>query len=88
MVGAVAALGWRLRSARGAERRQVEWFAYVLALLVACVVVAAASLLLPRGVGETIGAVAWNSALALLIFGLPLCIAIASSATAPTTSIW
>jgi len=81
VVLAAASVVVRLRRARGAERQQLKWFAYVGVLAAACLFVAVT-------VGTSLGddasdgltavaVVAWLSGLALLGLGLPAATAIA-----------
>ena len=72
---AAASVVVRLRRARGAERQQVKWFAYVCVLAAACLFVA---MLFGSLLGDSATAgfsavpvVAWLSGLALLGLGLP-----------------
>jgi hypothetical protein len=72
--GAVASLAIRLKRARAAERQQLKWVAFVLALLVAGLTAAA--------VGEAvaidaIGNAGWSLFLISLIFGLPAAVGVA-----------
>jgi hypothetical protein len=74
VVLAAASVVVRLRRARGAERQQLKWFAYVGSLMLASLLVAAASLLAPERLGDTVGTVGWGLFLILVTFGLPLAI--------------
>jgi len=86
VLGAVASLVARLRSARGRERQQVKWVAWALGLGAAGLVVAviAASLEPDDGVAKgsaavvyVAGAIGWFGALAILGLGVPAAIAVA-----------
>jgi hypothetical protein len=74
---AMAGLALRLRRSRGVERQQLKWFAYVASLMLAALLVAAASLAAPGRVGEAVGSFGWGSFLLLVLFGLPAAIGIA-----------
>ena len=70
-VGALASLAVRLRRARGVERQQLKWVAFVLALLVAGLTGAA----LGEAVSvDAIGNAGWTLFLVSLIVGLPTAI--------------
>jgi hypothetical protein len=75
----VLAVSGRLRRAEGEERLQVKWFAYVLSLIGAGLIIAAveAPISDPPAWAEAIGTVGWVLALASLVFGLPLAAGIA-----------
>ena len=80
VVLAAASVVVRLRRARGAERQQLKWFAYVGVLAAACLFVAVlvGSVLRDPDEGFAVVAVgAWLSGLALLAFGLPAATGIA-----------
>ena len=70
----LSALVVRMRHSRGVERQQLKWFAYVGTLTLVALVLAAASLLEPERLGDTLGTIAWGSFLILVTFGLPLAI--------------
>ena len=80
VVLAAASVVVRLRRARGAERQQLKWFAYVGVLAAACLFVA---VLVGSVLGDpnegfaVLATVAWLSGLALLAFGLPAATGIA-----------
>jgi hypothetical protein len=74
-----ASVAVRFRHARGRERQQLKWFAYVGLLAAACLSVA---VLVGSGLGEdgaytVLATVAWLSGLALVAFGLPAATGIA-----------
>ena len=74
IVLAAASVVVRLRRARGVERQQVKWFAYVGVLAATCLfvaVVVGSVLGDPAESFSAISVVAWLSGLALLGFGLP-----------------
>jgi hypothetical protein len=73
-LGAMVALVARLRHARGVERQQLKWFAYVGALTLFALLLAAVSLADPERLGDTVGAVGWFSFLMLVLVGLPVAI--------------
>jgi hypothetical protein len=80
VVLAAASVVVRLRHARGAERQQLKWFAYVGVLAAACLVVAVlvgAVLGDPNEGFTVLATVAWLSGLALLGLGLPAATGIA-----------
>jgi hypothetical protein len=77
LVATVAAVVTRMRCARGVERLQLKWFAYVGALMLAALLLAALSLADSARLGDTLGTIAWGSFLLLFIFGLPAAIGIA-----------
>lgn len=86
VIGAVASLVTRLRTARGRERQQVKWVAWTLALGAVGIIVAviAASLEPADGVAEgsaaviyVVGAIGWFGTLAMLGLGVPAAIAVA-----------
>jgi len=75
----VASVVVRFRHARGAERQQLKWFAYVGVLAAACLTVA---VVFSKVVGEDQGysglaTVAWLCGLALVAFGVPAATGIA-----------
>ena len=81
VVLAAASVVVRFRRARGAERQQLKWFAYVGVLATACLFVA---VLAGSVVGEdapdalmALAVVCWLAGLALLAFGLPAATGIA-----------
>jgi len=73
---AAASIVIRLRQARGAERQQLKWFAYVGVMAAAClflaVLVGTASGGDPSDGFTAVAVTAWLSGLALLGFGLPV----------------
>ena len=71
-----AAVVVRLRRSRGVERQQVKWFAFVGALMLASLLLAALSLVGP-GPRLHDRHVAWGSFLILFALGLPLAIGMA-----------
>jgi hypothetical protein len=78
---AAVSLAVRFRGARGVERQQIKWFAFVGILAVACLVLAILSQL---GWGDdapawadTVAVAAWLTGLALLAFGVPAAVGIA-----------
>lgn len=76
VVLAAASVVVRLRRARGVERQQLKWFAYVGVLAATCLFVAVlvGSVLGDPSSGsfDVVAVVAWLSGLALLGFGLPV----------------
>ena len=82
-LGAVASVVVRLRQARGDERQQIKWFAYVAALLGAAMLLALVAEILHQAAGVdatwgyVLGAGGWFSALFLVIFGIPIAAGIA-----------
>jgi hypothetical protein len=77
VLAAVAGLIVRLRRARGVEREQLKWFAYVGGLMLAALFLAAVSLLDPPRLGDNIGTVGWGAFLLLFAIGLPLAMGMA-----------
>ena len=80
IVLAAASIVVRFRHARGAERQQLKWFAYVGLLTAVCLFVAVllgSVLGAESGVFSTTAVVFWLSGLALLAFGLPAATGIA-----------
>ena len=73
-LGATVALGARLRHARGVERQQLKWFAYVGALTLFALLLAAMSLADPERLGDTVGTVGWFAFLMLVLVGMPVAI--------------
>ena len=73
-LGAIVALVARLRHARGVERQQLKWFAYVGALTLFALLLAAVSLADPERLGDTVGNIGWFAFLMLVLVGLPLAI--------------
>ena len=73
-LGAMVALVARLRHARGIERQQLKWFAYVGALALFALLLAAVSLADPERLGDTVGTVGWMAFLMLVLVGLPVAI--------------
>jgi hypothetical protein len=71
VLGAMAGLVVRLRRSRGVERLQLKWFAYVTALMLAALLMAAVSLAAPRLTGGTLGDIGWSAFLLLVVVGLP-----------------
>ena len=64
----------RLRRASGVERQQLKWFAYAIGLLLSGLAAAAIS----EAIGwEPLGNVGWTVFLGMVIFGVPLAIAVA-----------
>jgi hypothetical protein len=75
---AAASVVVRFRRARGTERQQLKWFAYVGILATGCLSVAVLASVLGDGERFTVLAtVAWLSGLALVAFGLPAATGIA-----------
>ena len=68
----LAGLVVRLRRSRGIERQQLKWFAFVGALMLVTLLLAALSLLDRRLL--PLGAVAWGAFLAIVTVGLPVTI--------------
>jgi hypothetical protein len=70
---AAASVVVRFRHARGAERQQLKWFAYVGILAAVCLSVAVlvGTVLSEGGRFTVLATVAWLSGLALVAFGLP-----------------
>jgi hypothetical protein len=80
VVLAAASVVVRLRHARGVERQQLKWFAYVGVLAAACLSVAVIGSALTSGASDgftTIAVVGWLTGLALVGFGLPAATGIA-----------
>jgi hypothetical protein len=80
VVLAAAAVVVRLRRARGAEREQLKWFAYVGVLAAVCLSVAVVGSALtahPSDGFTAIAVIGWLSGLALVGFGLPIATGIA-----------
>jgi hypothetical protein len=80
LVLSATALACRFRRARGAERQQLKWFAYVGLLAVGFLMLAMAVVLAgesPPAWLNLIGAVGWMSALALIVLGIPAATGIA-----------
>jgi hypothetical protein len=73
-LGAAAGIAARLRRTRGVERQQLKWFAYVGALMLLAVFLAAVSLLDSERLGDNLGTVSWMAFLGLFVIGLPLAI--------------
>jgi len=73
VLGAVTALAIRTRRARGAERQQLKWFAFVGALMLAALLLSAIALL-DRRLERTVGVVGWGGFLLLFTLGLPAAI--------------
>jgi hypothetical protein len=71
VLGAMAGLVLRLRRSRGIERQQLKWFAYVAALMLAALVLAAVSLVDEERF-DTAGGVGWGAFLILAVVGLPV----------------
>jgi hypothetical protein len=71
VLGAMAGLVLRLRRSRGIERQQLKWFAYVTALMLAALMLAAVSLVDEERF-ETVGAFGWGAFLLLAVVGLPV----------------
>jgi hypothetical protein len=75
VVFAAAAVVVRLRRARGAERQQLKWFAYVGVLAAVCLSVAVVGSVLteePSDGFTTLAMVSWLAGLALVGIGLPI----------------
>jgi hypothetical protein len=72
ILGAMAGLVIRLRRSRGVERQQLKWFAYVGALMLGALFLAAVSLTDPELLGDTVGSVGWGAFLLLTVLGLPV----------------
>ena len=80
IVLAAASVVVRFRHARGAERQQLKWFAYVGVLMVVCLFVAVlvgSVLATDDDAFSALAVVFWLSGLALLAFGLPAATGIA-----------
>jgi hypothetical protein len=79
VVGAGAAVIVRLGRARGIERQQLKWFAYVASMIVAGLTVATLSSTLDGDstLAQVIGPVGWFTALAMVAIGIPLATGIA-----------
>ena len=80
VVLAAASVVVRLRRARGRERQQLKWFAYVGVLAALCLSVAVVGSTLTRDSSDSFNAVAvtgWLTGLALVGFGLPAATGIA-----------
>jgi hypothetical protein len=73
-LGGIASLATRLRRARGAERQQLKWVAFVLALLVIGLIGAALG---EAAALDAVGNASWSLFLVSLIVGLPLAIGVA-----------
>jgi hypothetical protein len=73
VLGAVAGLVVRTRRARGVERQQLKWFAFVGALMLVALLLSAVSLL-DRSLESTLGIVGWGGFLLLFMLGLPAAI--------------
>src|SRR5512132_153520 len=67
----MAGLVLRLRRSRGIERQQLKWFAYVTALMLAALMLAAVSLIDEERF-ETVGGFGWGAFLLLAVVGLPV----------------
>ncbi len=77
-VGAGAALIVRLRRARGVERQQLKWFAYVGAMIVVGLSLATLSSLDPDATwAQIVGVGGWFTALVMAGFGIPVATAFA-----------
>jgi hypothetical protein len=74
VVGAMAGLVVRLRRSHGVERQQLKWFAYVAALMLCALLLAALSLVDPELLDDNIGTAGWVAFLGLVVFGLPAAI--------------
>ena len=74
VVGALAGLVVRMRRSRGVERQQLKWFAFVGALMLAALLLAAISLVDPELLGDNVGTVGWGAFLLLTVLGLPLAV--------------
>jgi hypothetical protein len=87
LAAAVAAVVVRLRRARGDERQQLKWFAYVAALMATGFAVAALSLAIAAAAGwdendlptwlGAVGTAGWMTGLFGLVIALPLAIGVA-----------
>ena len=80
IVLAAASVVVRFRHARGAERQQLKWFAYVGVMFAVCLFVAVfvgSVLSTESGAFSAVAVVFWLSGLALLAFGLPAATGIA-----------
>ncbi len=75
----------RLRGARGRERQQLKWFAYVGGLALACLALAMVSALAEPFVEEedaptwllVLGSIGWFGALFLIVLGIPAAVGVA-----------
>ena len=74
---AMSGLVARMRRARGIERQQLKWFAYVASLMLVSLLLAALSTSAHGRVGDAVGAVGWGAFLLLVIFGLPVALGMA-----------
>ena len=78
-LGAAAAVIVRLRRSRGVERQQLKWFAYVVALGVAGLMLAIVSTTFApaAAAAQVLGPVGWFTGLIMLAFGIPIATGIA-----------
>jgi hypothetical protein len=73
----------RLRRARGEERQQLKWFAYVAAVMGVALLVAGAAVLAEKAGAEertwayVVGASGWFTALAMILLGVPVAVGFA-----------